>query len=46
LYSNDKYKTKFCTQYPYNCANCEYGPYCSFAHTERDIKIELIHNYE
>ena len=25
LYSADKYKKKFCTLYPYNCSQCEYG---------------------
>lgn len=45
LYCPDKYKTKFCTCYPNNCHNCEYGNYCSFAHTENDIKIDLIENY-
>lgn len=32
LYCLEKYKTKFCTYYPQDCANCEYGEYCSFAH--------------
>ncbi|KRX07608.1 hypothetical protein PPERSA_11157 [Pseudocohnilembus persalinus] len=45
VYSADKYKAKFCTQYPYSIDRCEYGEYCSFAHTEQDIQIELIHNY-
>jgi hypothetical protein len=26
--------------------NCEYGKFCSFAHSEEDISIELIHNLE
>ena len=46
LYHSDKYKMKFCTFYPKNIHECEYGPYCSFAHSESDIKIELIHNYQ
>ncbi|EWS71586.1 zinc finger CCCH type domain protein (macronuclear) [Tetrahymena thermophila SB210] len=46
LYCPDKYKTKFCTHYPNMCHNCEYGIYCSFAHDESDIKIDLIENYE
>lgn len=46
LYRNEKYKTKFCSQFPNNIRNCEYGVYCSFAHTEQDIVIDLIHNYE
>jgi hypothetical protein len=42
---DEYYKTKFCSKYPYDIANCEYGKLCSFSHSERDIKIELIHNY-
>ena len=46
LYKPDKYKKKFCSFYPSNLHNCEYGKYCSFAHSESEILIELIHNYE
>ena len=46
LYKPEKYKTKFCSHYPHNLAACEYGNFCSFAHSEDDICIELIHNYE
>jgi hypothetical protein len=45
LYHPDKYKMKFCTYYPNKIHECEYSSYCSFAHSEADIKIELIHNY-
>ena len=45
LYHPDKYKMKFCTFYPKKIHECEYSGYCSFAHSESDIKIELIHNY-
>mmetsp|Transcript_35814 Transcript_35814/g.40711 ORF Transcript_35814/g.40711 Transcript_35814/m.40711 type:complete len:1138 (+) Transcript_35814:108-3521(+) len=43
LYHKDKYKTKFCTFYPDNLDNCDYKMYCSFAHSEADIKVHLIH---
>lgn len=46
LYHPDKYKTKFCTITPDKIYECEYGNYCSFAHSESDIKLELIHNYQ
>ena len=46
LYRADKYKTKFCSQYPYNTDNCEYGEFCSFAHHEEEILIELLHRLE
>lgn len=45
LFREEKYKKKFCSYYP-KCLNmCEYGPYCCFAHSEKDITIKLIHNY-
>jgi hypothetical protein len=46
LYRPDKYKTKFCSQYPYNTDNCEYGDFCSFAHNEEEILIELLHRLD
>lgn len=46
LYRREKYKTKFCSFYPGNLDKCDYGIYCSFAHSENDIIVELIHNYE
>lgn len=46
LYHPDKYKLKFCTFYPKKIHECDYGSFCSFAHSESDIKIELIHNYQ
>ena len=44
LYHKDKYKTKFCHCYPNKIGVCEYGEYCSFAHSIDDIKVRLIHN--
>ena len=46
LYSPNKYKTKFCSFYPDDLHHCEFGIYCSFAHNENEIKIELIHNLD
>jgi len=45
FYHPTKYKTKFCTTYPNSIASCEYGEYCCFAHSESDIKIDLIHKF-
>jgi hypothetical protein len=45
-WQNDNYKTKFCSFYPDALQNCEYGKFCSFAHSEEDVVIELIHNLE
>ena len=39
-------KIKIYSFYPNNLQNCEYGVFCSFAHSENDILIELIHNLE
>lgn len=44
LYSPDQYKTKFCSFYPNNLEACDYGRYCSFAHYENELLVELIHN--
>ena len=44
LYHKDKYKTKFCHFYPNKTSACDYGEYCSFAHSVEDIKIRLIHH--
>lgn len=46
FYHPSKYKTKFCTAYPQNIANCEYGDFCCFAHSENDIKIDMLHKME
>jgi hypothetical protein len=40
LYHIEKYKTKFCTQ---TSQKCEYKQFCSFAHSDQDIKTPLIH---
>ena len=46
LYHSDRYKTKFCMNFPDNLNKCEYGNFCSFAHSENEILTKLIHNYE
>jgi len=45
FYHPTKYKTKFCATYP-NSTTCEYGDFCCFAHSEFDIKIDLIDKFE
>ena len=45
LYSPDQYKTKFCSFFPKNIELCDYGRYCSFAHDESEILVDIIHNY-
>ena len=46
LYHSDKYKTKYCNNYPNLLPNCEYGSYCCFAHSDKELRVELIHYYE
>ena len=43
LYHHERYKTKFCLSS--KPEDCVYGDFCSFAHSENDIKTRLIHNY-
>jgi len=46
LYHPDKYKTKYCNNYPERLGECEYGSYCCFAHSDSELKVELIHYLE
>ncbi len=46
LYHPDKYKTKYCNNYPERLQDCEYGSYCCFAHSDAELKVELSHNLE
>ncbi len=46
LYHPDKYKKKMCREYPDKIDQCEYGSYCCFAHSQAELNIELIHEYE
>ena len=46
LYHPDKYKTKYCNNYPDRLQECEYGSYCCFAHSDAELKVELIHYFE
>lgn len=43
VYHPEKYKVKYCTKYPKNLAQCEYGDYCSFAHSTKELKKRVIH---
>lgn len=40
-----KYKTKFCTSYntKHNSIKCKYGKFCSFCHSEEELRIPLLH---
>jgi len=42
LYHVEKYKTKFCSQ---SAQDCPYSYFCSFAHSELDLKTRLVHKY-
>lgn len=43
LYHPDKYKKKFCENFPYQINKCEYGEFCSFAHNEGEIRTEPLY---
>lgn len=45
-YHPSKYRNKFCINYPANVEACPYSSYCSYAHHEDEIRVELIHNYK
>jgi len=45
LYRPIKYKSKFCDKFPFKINECEYGIYCSFAHTLDEIRVPLIHTF-
>ena len=42
FYHPDKYKAKFCQSYLSTTGLCDYGEYCSFAHNEAELSIDLI----
>ena len=42
LYHHLKYKTKFCK----DANKCEYAEFCSYAHSEDDILIDLLHKMD
>ena len=42
LYHPERFKKKFCSKSPNDIRNCLYGDWCSFAHSEDEIRIELL----
>jgi len=47
FYHPDKYKAKFCQTYMSKSAmGCDYGDFCSFAHSEKELSVELIEKFE
>ena len=48
FYDPDKYKAKFCSSYlePWKSPECEYQEFCSFAHSESELSVEMIEKYE
>lgn len=46
LYRPGKYKARFCSFFPDKVSKCEYADFCSFAHSEQEISIDLIHLFE
>lgn len=46
LYRYDRYKTRFCVDWPNKGSECEYGKLCPHAHSEQEISSQLIHHYD
>jgi len=46
FYHPDKYKAKFCQSHLSVTGLCDYGEYCSFAHNESEISIDLIGKFD
>ena len=44
LYRDNKYKSKFCEKFPNRVHDCDYGIYCSFAHSIEEIAVPLVHS--
>lgn len=42
LYHNEFYKKKYCINY-YQNGNCEFGKFCSFAHSDSELRINVLH---
>lgn len=40
------YKKKFCKFYPDKLDKCEYSCFCPCAHSEEDLMLELLTNFE
>ena len=43
FYHPEKFKSKYCSHFGDNLKLCPYGNYCSFAHSEEGISVQLIH---
>lgn len=43
LYHPERYKKKFCAHYPNRIQKCEYGDFCSFAHNEGELRVEVLY---
>jgi len=46
FYHPDKYKAKFCASYLKRQVQCEYQEFCSFAHDESELSVEMIEKYK
>lgn len=45
LYHPTKYKKRFCNSYPDKLETCKYSQFCSYAHSEEELLVVLLHNY-
>lgn len=42
FYHPDKYKAKFCACFNNPSKKCDYGGFCSFAHNEAEVSVDLL----
>lgn len=46
MYHPLSYKKRYCKKYLGLSKKCEFGEYCSLAHSESELTAKPIHNYE
>lgn len=44
-YHPNNYKKRYCACYPDHIKNCKFGHFCSYAHSNNDLQVELLHFY-
>ena len=46
FYHPEKYKSKFCQNYPHKVESCDYGELCAFAHSESELSVDFLEKME
>ena len=42
-YHPNNYKKRYCAKYPDHIDECTFKKYCSYAHSNHEIQVELLH---